>query len=277
MAKSPSNKPRPRPQGGGTSSSRPAVRSGGTSGRQSVAAARQSSGSNNRTQLIIGGVAVVLIIAVVVIGLVINKQKNEVPADGYGASTLSTATVSDGAIVISQGSPAKTIDVYEDAMCPICGEFEGQFGQQIAQNVDQGALAVRLRMLNFLDPQSASKDYSTRAAGALLAVATEAGSQPGLVLKFHSALFSPDNQPEEGASADLTNDQLADLAVSSGAPETVKASIAAGKYVDEAAANSTASMAGLRTTVGSVQTPTVLQNNALVATNDIDWLTKIVG
>lgn len=275
MAKSPSNNPRPRPTGGGGSGSG-SGKSGGN-GRQSVAAARQSSGSNNRTQLIIGGVAVVLMIAVVVIGLVVNKQKNAVPADGYGTSTASTATVSDGVIVISQGTPAKTIDVYEDALCPICGEFEQQFGQQIAQSTDEGKVTVRLHMLNFLDPQSASKDYSTRAAGALLAVATEAGDQPGLVLKYHSALFSPDNQPAEGASSDRTNDVLAALAVSVGAPESVKASIAAGTYVAAAGTSATTSMDGLRATVGSVKTPTVLQNNAVVAINDVDWLTKIVG
>lgn len=242
-----------------------------------MAAARQSSGSNNRTQLIIGGVAVVLIIAVVVIGLVVNKQKNKVQADGYGASTASTATVDNGVVVVSQGSPAKAIDIYEDAMCPICAGFEEQFGQQIAQSTDQGKLTVRLHMLNFLNAQSASQDYSTRAAAALLAVATEAGDQPGLVLKYHSALFSPDNQPKEGSSTDRTNDELAALAVSVGAPEPVRASIAAGKYVTAAATNAQTSMDGLRAAVGSVQTPTVLQNNAAVATNDVNWLTKILG
>lgn len=274
MAKSPSKNPQPRPSGGGsTGSGKP----GGKAGRQSVAAARQSSGSNNRTQLIIGAVAVVLIIAVVVTGLVLNKQKNKVQADGYGASTASTATVDNGAVVISQGDPGKVIDVYEDAMCPICAEFEKQFGQQIAQSVDQGKLTVRLHMLNFLNPQSASQDYSTRAAAALLAVATEAGTQPGLVLKYHSALFSPDNQPKEGTSTDRTNDELAALAVASGAPESVRASIAAGKYVTEAAANAKASTDQLQAAVGKVGTPTVLQNNAPIALNDVDWLTKIVG
>ena len=77
------------------------------------------------------------------------------------------------------------------------------------QAVDQGDLAVNYHMLNFLNPPVVLRDYSTRAAAALLCVAKEGGTQPGLYLNYHSALFSPDNQPAEGGSADLTNEQLA--------------------------------------------------------------------
>ncbi|WP_051264829.1 DsbA family protein [Nakamurella lactea] len=295
MAKRPSNNDRPvstakktpsgsggkRPANSGPAGSRATgSRPGGAkanAGRQSVAKARTNSNNSNRTQLIIGGVAVVLIIIVVVIGLVINKQKNAVQGDGYGDAKASTATVSNGAISIANGDPSVTIEVFEDAMCPICGEFEQQYGQQLAQYTDEGKVRINLHMLNFLNQNSASGDYSTRAAGALLAVATEAGDQPGLLLKFHSALFDSANQPAEGGSTDLTNDQLADLAVKSGAPESVRASISSGKYTQQAAANAEQSMTALRTAVGSVQTPTVLSNNKAVNTNDVDWLTNLVG
>ena len=73
-------------------------------------------------------------------------------------------------------------------------------------------------MLNFLNPRSFSGDYSTRAAAALLCVAQEGGTQPGLYLAYHSALFATDNQPAESGTADLTNEQLAELATSIGAP-----------------------------------------------------------
>ena len=167
-------------------------------GRQSVAAARRTKPGSNRTQLIIGGIAVVLIAAVVIVGLVLNKKNNFIPEDNYGYSTKSTATVSsDGVITLANGSGV-TIETYEDALCPICAEFEKQFGQQMAKAVDEGRLTIQLHMLTFLDPSSASKDYSTRAYAALLAVAHEAGSTPGLAMKFHSMLYEKGTQPRGG-------------------------------------------------------------------------------
>ncbi len=279
-----------RPAGAGgrpaTAGGRPASASGrptgaggrptGKSGRQSVAAARASS-SKDRTQVIIGGIAVALIAAVVIIGLVINKKNSAVQAEGYGAAKASTATVANGVITVAAGDPRITIDLYEDALCPRCGEFEHQYGQQIAQLTDQGKLRVNLHLLNFLDEGSASKDYSTRAAAALLAVATEAGDQPGLVLKFHTALFDPANQPTEGASTDLSNAQLAQLAAATGVPASVTTSIDSGKYVTAAGANAKASSAAVQAATGGVQTPTVLSGGKPLATNDVKWLTKLVG
>ena len=303
MANNPSKKSRP------TAASRPATRSGagrpsgttggpaataksaatarsaatvgglptGRSGRQSVAAARASSSSNNRTQMIIGGIAVALIAAVVIIGLVVNKKNSAVQGAGYGAAKASTATVANGVITVANGDPGHTIDLFEDALCPRCGEFEYQYGQQIARLTDQGNLKVNLRLLNFLDKGSASQNYSTRAAAALLAVATEAGDQPGLVLKFHTALFDPANQPKEGASADLSNAQLAQLATATGVPAPVAASIGSGKYVAAAATNAQASSAAVEAATGGVQTPTVLSGGKPLATNDVRWLTNLVG
>lgn len=283
MAKRPSNnarpvntakKPRPNQTGAG-----PRNRPSASAGRQSVAKARSNSASSNKTQLIIGSVAVVIIIIIVVIGLVINKQKNAVQGDGYGTSTASTATVSNGVISIANGDPKVTIEVYEDALCPICGGFEQQYGQQIAQFADQGKVRVNLHMLNFLNPSSASKDYSTRAAAALLAVATEAGDKPGLVLKFHSALFDPANQPQEGSATDRTNAQLAELATKTNVPAAVVASISSGKYVQQAAANADLGVQTLSAAVGAdkVQTPTVLSGGKPLNTNDTDWLSTLVG
>ena len=104
-------------------------------------------------------------------------------------------------------APRLTLDIYEDALCPICAEFERQYGQQINQAIDNGTLAVNYHMLNFLNKSSFSGDYSSRAAAALLCVAQQSGAQPGVYLAFHSALFSSDHQPEEGGSSDLTNER----------------------------------------------------------------------
>ncbi|MEJ7649640.1 MAG: thioredoxin domain-containing protein [Nakamurella sp.] len=290
VAKSRAPRPNPsrapaqkRPSGSaGTTGSRPstATSSGPRSpqskaGRQSVAAARNSGGSN-RTQLIIGGIAIVLIVVVIIVGLVLNKKNTAVPADGYGESKASTATVGGGVITISTGTPPTTIDVFEDAMCPACGSFEHQFGQQMAQLTDEGKVGVRLHMLNFLNQLSSSGDYSTRGAAALLAVATEAGSQPGLFLKFHTALFAEGTQPEENSGSDLSNAQLGEVAKTAGVPDAVVASITSGKYVEAAGANAKISQTAIQAAVGEKWgTPTVLSGGKPLALNDPNWLTTL--
>lgn len=247
-------------------------------GRQSVAAARRSSTGNNRTQLIIGAIAVLVIIAIIILGLVLNKKQTAVQGDGYGPSTQSVATAADGVVTVMKpgATPADTIDVFEDALCPNCAEFERQFGQQLNLAIDQGQLAVNYHMLNFLDPRSISGDYSTRAAAALLCVAQEGGTQPGLYLGYHSALFSTENQPVEGGTADLTNEQLAELATATGAPATAAACITTGTNTAAAAAAAAASSAALTAATGRVATPTVLHNGAPVSTT-VDWLSTLLG
>lgn len=247
-------------------------------GRQSVAAARKSSGSN-RTQLIIGGIAIVVIVAIIVVGLVLNKQQTAVQAEGYGASTQSVATESNGVVTVSKpgSTPAVTIDLYEDALCPICAEFERQYGQQINKAVDEGTLAVNVHMLDFLNKSSFSGDYSTRAAGALLCVAQQSGSQPGVYLTYHSALFSPDHQPAENGSSDLSNDELAALATSSGASAAAGSCISSGQNVTAAGEAATASSATLsEATGGRVATPTVVHNGAPVNLT-VNWLGTLLG
>ncbi|MGI8415713.1 MAG: DsbA family protein [Nakamurella sp.] len=260
-----------------SSGRRPAGRPSAQSGRQSVAAARRNSSNSNRTQLIIGGVAVVVIAAIVILGLVLNKKNNAVQGAGYGSSTASTAKVSGGVISVGNKNPTKSIDVYEDFLCPVCAEFESQYGQQIAQYADQGKLQVNIHMVNFLDSHSASKDYSSRAAAALLAVATEAGNKPGLVLKFHSSLYDQGTQPAENGSTDLSNAQLAALAIKDGAPASVGASITSGKYVAQVKTNATIFEAQMQKATGSVGTPTVLNDGKPASINDVNWLTNIVN
>jgi protein-disulfide isomerase len=249
--------------------------------RQSVAAARKSSGGSNRTQLIIGLIAIAVIAVIVVVGIVITKQQSEVQAEGYGPSTKSVATADANGVVTvtaADATPSVTIDVFEDPLCPICTEFETQFGQQINQAVDEGSLAVNYHTLNFLNPSSFSGTYSTRAAGALLCVAQQAGSQPGLYMDFHSALFDPANQPAEKGTSDLSNEQLADLATTAGAPAAATECITSGQNDSAAVASAESSTTVLSTaTNGRVATPTVLHNGAPVAQLTVDWLSTLLA
>ncbi|QNK80554.1 thioredoxin domain-containing protein [Nakamurella sp. PAMC28650] len=250
--------------------------------RQSVAAARQTNARSNRTQLWIGAVAVALIAVVVVVGLVLNRQANASPVSDHPTSTNSTASVSGGIITVTGGAPALTLDLYEDGICPACQQFESQYGQQIMKAVDEGKLTVRYHFMNFLNKESASHDYSTRAAAAFECVASvPAGSAPkGLFLNFHTRMFSSGTQPAEGGSADLSNADLAKIAVQLGAPQTASACITSGAFLTQAQSTADAAKVSLTAatpTGQEIATPAVVKDGALLNLNSTDWLTKLLG
>ncbi len=235
----------------------------------------------NRTQMIIGGIAVGLIAVIVVIGLVLNKKQNASPVTDHPVSTKSTASLSNGVITVTAGgTPAVTIDMYEDGMCPVCKDFESQFGQQMMKGVDEGKLAIRYHFLDFLNLNSASKTYSSRAAAAFSCVAEVPVDQApkGLFMNFHTAMFGVGVQPVEGSGTDLSNAQISQIAAKAGAPTSATDCIAAGKGVSAAQAASAAGQATLTRIIGSGWgTPTVLREDKPVSINSTDWLTKLIG
>ena len=267
----------------GKSTSGSSRASGGSSakssaaGRKSVAAARQSTAKSNRTQLIIGIVAVVVITAIIAIGFILNRKQTAVQGEGYGSSTKSVATMADGVVTVTNGSdPKLTIDIYQDAMCPSCQAFEQQFGQQVNQAVDSGQLRVNYHMLNFLDSQSASKSYSTRAAAALLCVGSDSSAQPGAFMRFLENLYDDDVKPAEGGTSDLSDQQLADLASKNGATAAAATCITKGTNVALAKSGATAATNQLQAATGTVQTPTVLKDGQAVEVNSTSWLSDLL-
>lgn len=251
--------------------------------RQSVAAARQTSASSNRVQLWIGIVAVILIAAVVILGLVLNKKQNASPVTDHPTSTSSMATVTDGVITVAgPGSPAKTIDVYEDGICPACQAFESQYGQQMMKAVDDGQLIIRYHFMNFLNAESASKDYSTRAAAAFECIAAiPAAEQPkGLFLNFHTRMFTSGTQPAENGSADLSNADIAAIATKMGAPASAATCITVGANIAQAKKTADAAKVSLQAATPSGQeiaTPGVVMDGALLNLNSTKWLTDQLG
>lgn len=251
----------------------------GKGGRMSVASARKSSG--DRTQLIIGAVAILVIVAVIVVGLVMYSKNSAVQGSGYGASTKSVATMdSAGAITVSNGSPDLKLDVYEDPLCPICADLEHQYGEQMAKAVDAGELSLTYKMVDFLNEASNSKDYSTRALAALMAVAKVDGAKPGVWMSFHTALYDAKNQPKENGSTDLSNADLADLAGTVGASDEAKKLISDGGEMAAAKADAQTNLKSLTDAAAKVGrgagTPTVTKDGVPLSTNDVDWLTNLL-
>ncbi|MEV6770145.1 thioredoxin domain-containing protein [Nocardia sp. NPDC051030] len=225
---------------------------------------------SSKTTYALGAVAVAVLLLIVFAVYQWNRGgSDEVRNDGYGSShdpAVSVALDSDGAIVIGKPNVAKTIDVYEDPLCPACGLMEKTYGQEIAQQVDQGKLTVRYRMVNFLDRSSGSKDYSTRAIAANECVA-QAGDGPAYS-KFHALLFTT-KQPSEGGS-DHDNKELAAIAKESGASDDAVTCITKADRLDPARNHAEAALKSLG---DRAATPTVLIDGKKVDVfKDTDWV-----
>jgi protein-disulfide isomerase len=120
------------------------------------------------------------------------------------------ATDTYGMVVGDPDAP-KQIVVYEDFLCPFCGQLEQTVGDQLDAAVEAGEVNVEYRPLPFLERIS---DYSPEAANAFAVVLDESG--PEVAKAFHDLLF--DNQPsEQGPFPD--SDQLVEWAVEAGATE----------------------------------------------------------
>jgi len=114
-------------------------------------------------------------------------------------------------LVVGDADAPKSIVIYEDFLCPFCGQLEQTVGDQLDSAVEAGDVNVEYRPLPFLERIS---DYSPESANAFAVVLDESG--PDVAKKFHDLLY--DNQPSEsGPFPD--EDQLVTWAVEAGATE----------------------------------------------------------
>jgi len=155
--------------------------------------------------------AVVVAVLLIVVAVVVAVQANRDTTGQAGA--VPSGAVDTYSVAMGKPDAPVTVTVYEDPMCPYCGDFEKVSEDKLRQYADSGDVQVRYHMVSFLDRASTSK-YSTRAANALGVVLDTAGSD--VAIEFHNALYA--NQPPEG-SAGLSDQQLIDLAVKAGADE----------------------------------------------------------
>ncbi|MBF6202680.1 MULTISPECIES: DsbA family protein [Nocardia] len=227
---------------------------------------------SSATTYALGAVALALIVLIVIAAMRWGRDEAAVRNDGYGSvrePAVHSMLEQNGSILLGRPDAKKTIEVFEDPLCPGCGSLEHIYGQELAQRIDEGALAVRYRLVNFLDARSRSKDYSTRAVAANQCVA-EAGSGP-VYSKFHTDLFTT-KRPSEGG-ADLSNDELAAIARDAGASEPVRQCITTGAKIDFARTTAMAQTAALGEALGgSAATPSVFDGTSKVDTGDENWV-----
>ncbi len=153
------------------------------------------------------------------------------------------------AVTVGNATAPVTVDIYQDYICPYCGDFERANSSDLAALAASGKVFLRLHPMNFLDGASQGTKYSTRAANALVTVFK---AEPDKVLAFNSALYAV--QPKENTPG-LTDAQIAEQAKSAGVSDATIATFTQLSNVDFV--NNTTQAAGAD---GVESTPTVLIN-----------------
>ncbi|WP_158846736.1 DsbA family protein [Saccharothrix deserti] len=233
---------------------------------KAVVAARGT--SSDRTKVIIG-VVVVVVLAVVVIGGVIwtrSSAEDNTLAVPQGITGVSAPIVREGGVVVVGKDSAKaTIDLYEDFLCPACGNFKKVYGGQIKQEIEAGTLKVRYHALPFLIKYSDPEGYSRDSANAALCAADE-----NKFWEYHETLFA--EQPEEGGPG-YTKEELVKLGTDLGITgETFKQCVDSGAHEKDAQAE----LDAVKATGNFGGTPTVMKDGQIVDWDDQDWLTNLV-
>ena len=170
----------------------------------------------------LGLTLVVVVFAVALVLYIVTSHNKKVAAGG-----LKSVRVTSSKLVTKEGGsdPKAVLGVYEDFLCPHCGQFEKQFGATVNQLIDTGAVAADYTMVAILD-SSQNNDYSSRAGAAAYCVADESKDA---FRRFHAALFA--QQPDETATSFPDNARLIEIARQAGAAGSVPDCINSGKYV----------------------------------------------
>jgi protein-disulfide isomerase len=248
--------------------------------KRAVAAARKS--KSDRNKIIITVVVVAVIAAAVITGvLVTNSQKNKTAEAVIATKSVTLApdvTVKrDGAtVLVGKDSAKTTVDIYEDFLCPVCGNFESTYSDSIVQKINDGSIKARYDLVNLLNDRSNPAGYSTDAANAALCVADD-GTK---FMNYHASLYG--SQPAEGARG-YDKTQLTklgqDLGVTSAAFSTCVTNGTYNQAVSDEyqTARTTPYLqqdVGGQTGFG---TPTVAVGQKVIDVQDPNWLTTLTS
>jgi protein-disulfide isomerase len=174
-----------------------------------AAAALKEKERRERRRQILTAIGVVVAIALVVgAGFLINSMRDDTKKV---AAKIPPPGSQYGLTIGSADAPHQVV-VYEDYLCPFCGEFEKSGHEQLAQLADEGKVQIEYRpfvLLNELGP------YSTRSTRIWSLVLQQDGAD--VAKKFHDLLYA--NQPAEEGPFPSEGD-LVTLAGQAGAETT---------------------------------------------------------
>jgi protein-disulfide isomerase len=233
--------------------------------RDRVAARRivQQQQAAEKRRAVTGWTSVAVVAVLLIAGLIGYGVYSGQRQDTAGSPTP-PGVVDDGT-AFAFGSGPVTIDVYEDFMCPVCGDFEQESGATLQQLITANKATVRYHPISILDGASNGTRYSTRATGAAAAAAAA-----GKFVQYHQMLF--DNQPAEGSDG-LDDAKLVELGRTAGITDSAFSdAVTGGTYRGWATRVTEAASAK-----GVTGTPTVLVNGRRLADPTPAELEKAVG
>jgi protein-disulfide isomerase len=245
---------------------------------RAVAAANQA--RSRRNAVIVTVVACVVIIGVVV-GAVIyathttHEQQKTNAIKAFHVSANFPVRIDNGTILAGKNSAKVKIDLYEDFICPYCGQLEHSDGQAMLNDLNNGTLQIRYRIVDFLNDHSTPSGYSQRAANAAYASVAA-----GKFAQFHWSLYH--DQAQEGTPG-YSNDQLINLGkrlgITGSAYSRFVKQVKAGTYNSDtdAQANKLKTDTSLHQSDGSYGTPTLVHDGTLVDTNQSGWLDTLMN
>jgi len=175
-------------------------------------------------------VGVVAAIALIIGGgFVINSMRDDTKETASAVPPPGSAY----GLTIGSSTADHTLVVYEDFLCPFCGEFEKQTHEQLATLADEGKVQVEYRPVVFLNGLG---PYSARATLMFTLVQQIDGDE--VAKAFHDLLFQ--NQPSEEGPFPSREDLYA-LATQAGANATeLKARLDNNEGVEAVAAGTNA-------------------------------------
>ncbi|MFD9304134.1 DsbA family protein [Streptomyces sp. NPDC060048] len=164
-----------------------------------------------RQVLVAGGVVAALALAGGVGYLVVRANEPgewDKAKDAALVAPKNTSGENGTTVTVGKADAKKTLEMYEDARCPVCATFEQTVGPQVKKDLDAGKYKIQFIGATFIDkgiPGSGSKN-ALSALGAALNVSPEA------FLEYKTALYSAANHPEEKDDKFAKDDYLLTVA-----------------------------------------------------------------
>lgn len=190
--------------------------------REALRKQRQSELKRQRTvrTVVIAAITVVALVLAAGVGfLIYRSMQPEGPVAVPEGMSADQPYLSLGA---PEDSGKPVLEIHLDFLCPACGEFEDINSEDLSTMVANEEATVHIVPRRFMDSQSTSGDFSSRAASALVAVHAD---DPANTLAFQQLMFA--NQP--GAEG-LSDEQIQAFAEEAGASEQAISDIAAETY-----------------------------------------------
>lgn len=245
--------------------------------RQGAQAVTAASGGDGPNRAVVAVVAIVVVLAVVGVGLwlQIRNQPGDLPPTipVAAAGPEYRVAVQGDAIVTGNPQAPVTIDVYEDFLCPGCGQFEQRYHQRLAQAAADGKAQVVYHPVAIVNDFSVP-GYSTRAGSA-----TFCAAEAGIFPRFHASLFASLSAGQLTRNGpQWTNAHLQQLGRDLGAGDSFASCVqaSADQRVVAATESATRYISGLRTD-GQFGTPSVVVNGKIADIDDEGWLDKALS